>query len=96
MCVCVCKFVSANSYLALHPFIHQSVRIHFLDVHISGAHLLSSHGGDMRSWDDIIHCTLLNSVPAHQQPINVLQYAGGRVVSGSQDHTLKVVYLNFP
>ena len=40
--------------------------------------------------DEIIHCTLVHSLQAHQQPITVMQAESGRVVTGSQDHTLKV------
>ena len=52
----------------------------------------SLHGsaGDMKSWDDVIHCNLISTAHPHQQPINLLKAAGGRVVTGSQDHTLKV------
>ncbi|XP_064647832.1 sterol regulatory element-binding protein cleavage-activating protein-like [Lineus longissimus] len=41
-------------------------------------------------WNDIIHCTLHTSIRAHQLPITSLQSECGRVVSASQDHTLKV------
>ena len=43
--------------------------------------------------DEIIHMTLMKSVKAHHQPIVSLQYAGTcrKIVSASQDHTLKVI-----
>ena len=47
-------------------------------------------GNEMRSWDDEIHCSLISTHKAHQRPINSLQCEGGRIVTGSQDHTLKV------
>ncbi|XP_064598999.1 LOW QUALITY PROTEIN: sterol regulatory element-binding protein cleavage-activating protein-like [Liolophura sinensis] len=43
-----------------------------------------------KHWEEIIHYNLIERVPAHQQPINSLQSVGGRVVSASSDHTLKV------
>ena len=55
---------------------------------LSSGHVTESH--DLRTWDDIIHVTLLSTAHAHQRPINLLQTEGGRVVSGGQDHTLKV------
>ena len=52
----------------------------------------TSHGfgADLKSWDDIIHIKMIDRVCAHQQPINGLKTEGGRVVTASQDHTLKV------
>ena len=43
-----------------------------------------------RLWEDTIRCHSLASLRAHQRPINCLQYEGDRIVSASQDHTLKV------
>ncbi|CAG9769082.1 unnamed protein product [Ceutorhynchus assimilis] len=37
-----------------------------------------------------LRCIKLQSVKAHQQPITCLDCEGGRIVTGSQDHTLKV------
>ncbi|KPP72063.1 hypothetical protein Z043_108975 [Scleropages formosus] len=43
------------------------------------------------SSDDVISCQLTRSVQcAHQKPITVLRAAAGRVVTGSQDHTVRV------
>ncbi|KAL4222496.1 hypothetical protein ACF0H5_018535 [Mactra antiquata] len=55
-------------------------------------HLSHSRTGsdDLRLWDEAIHCTLTQHIQAHQRPITVLQTEGGRIVSGSQDYTLKV------
>ncbi|OWF39399.1 sterol regulatory element-binding protein cleavage-activating protein-like [Mizuhopecten yessoensis] len=47
----------------------------------------------MRKWEDIIHVTQIQRIKAHQQPIVSLQCQGGRVVSASSDHTLKVYKL---
>ncbi|XP_041365861.1 sterol regulatory element-binding protein cleavage-activating protein-like isoform X2 [Gigantopelta aegis] len=56
-----------------------------------------SHGskisGELRLWDEVIHCNCVQSSQAHQQPINVIKTEGGRVVSASHDHTLKVFRL---
>ncbi|MBN3284069.1 SCAP protein, partial [Polyodon spathula] len=42
------------------------------------------------SSDDVICCRLTHSVQcAHQKPITVLRAAAGRVVTGSQDHTVR-------
>ncbi|XP_060066336.1 sterol regulatory element-binding protein cleavage-activating protein-like [Ylistrum balloti] len=48
---------------------------------------------NMRKWEEIIHVTLIQRIKAHQQPIVSLQCQGGRVVSASSDHTLKVYKL---
>lgn len=47
----------------------------------------------MRLWEEI-HIKHIQSIKAHQQPIISLQSEGGRVVSASSDHTLKVYNLN--
>ncbi|XP_034230725.1 sterol regulatory element-binding protein cleavage-activating protein isoform X1 [Thrips palmi] len=46
-----------------------------------------------RGEEEDIRCVRLHSTRAHQQPITVLQTEGGRVLTGSQDHTLKVFRL---
>lgn len=46
-----------------------------------------------RGEEEDIRCVRLHSYRAHQQPITVLQTEGGRVLTGSQDHTLKVLRL---
>ncbi len=61
--------------------------------HIRRMHSVTGVVGEMKSWDDVIHITLLTSMRAHQRPINALQAEGGRVVTASQDHTLKVFRL---
>ncbi|XP_029444056.1 sterol regulatory element-binding protein cleavage-activating protein [Rhinatrema bivittatum] len=46
------------------------------------------------STDDVILCQLTHTVPcAHQKPITALKAAAGRLVTGSQDHTLRVYRL---
>ncbi|XP_043921953.1 sterol regulatory element-binding protein cleavage-activating protein isoform X2 [Protopterus annectens] len=46
------------------------------------------------SCDDVILCHMTHTVPcAHQKPITALKAAAGRVVTGSQDHTLRVYRL---
>ncbi|XP_075070293.1 sterol regulatory element-binding protein cleavage-activating protein [Mixophyes fleayi] len=46
------------------------------------------------SSDDVIRCQLTHNVAcAHQKPITVLKAAAGRLVTGSQDHTLRVYRL---
>ncbi|CAM4524050.1 unnamed protein product [Lepidochelys olivacea] len=48
----------------------------------------------MCSSNDLIICQLTHTVPcAHQKPITALKAAAGRLVTGSQDHTLKVYRL---
>ncbi|XP_054271772.1 sterol regulatory element-binding protein cleavage-activating protein [Macrosteles quadrilineatus] len=47
---------------------------------------IDSSGGAAAS----VKCVCLSSLRAHQQPITVLDFEGGRVLTGSQDHTLKV------
>ena len=55
-------------------------------------HLSHSRTGsdDRRLWNEIIHCTHVQRSNAHNRPITVLQTEGGRIVSGSQDFTMKV------
>ena len=45
---------------------------------------------DLQFWDDVLDCVLLNSVKAHQRPVNFLQTRAGRLLTASQDYTLKV------
>lgn len=58
-------------------------------------HLSHSRTGsdDLRLWNEVIHCSQATRCQAHQRPITVLQTEGGRIVSGSQDFTLKVFRL---
>ncbi len=49
---------------------------------------------EMRSWDDEVRCTLLTTCRAHQRAINLLGCEMSRVVTASQDHTLKVREVN--
>lgn len=47
------------------------------------------------SSEDVISCQLTRSVQcAHHKPITVLRAAAGRVVTGSQDHTVRVMHTN--
>ncbi|XP_048754317.2 sterol regulatory element-binding protein cleavage-activating protein-like [Ostrea edulis] len=47
----------------------------------------------LKKWEEILHVTLVKYVKAHQQPIMSLKCEGGRVISASQDHSLKVFRL---
>lgn len=48
----------------------------------------------MYSSSDTVACRLTHTVPcAHQKPITALKAAAGRLVTGSQDHTLRVFRL---
>ncbi|KAJ8314345.1 hypothetical protein KUTeg_008906 [Tegillarca granosa] len=47
----------------------------------------------LRKWEEIIHVTQIICIKAHQQSIISLHCEGGRVVSASQDHTMKVFRL---
>lgn len=40
--------------------------------------------------EEDLRCMKIGSYRAHQQAITVLDSEGGRVLTGSQDHTLKV------
>lgn len=40
--------------------------------------------------EEDLRCMKIGSCRAHQQAITVLDSEGGRVLTGSQDHTLKV------
>lgn len=51
----------------------------------------SSPSSPMYSSSDTVTCHLTHTVPcAHQKPITALKAAAGRLVTGSQDHTLRV------
>ncbi|PNF43351.1 hypothetical protein B7P43_G14464 [Cryptotermes secundus] len=65
-------------------------------------HVRSGSTGSIVDWDSImscksndedLRCIRLNTTRAHQQPITVLDSEGGRVLTGSKDHTLKVFRL---
>ncbi|KOX73423.1 Sterol regulatory element-binding protein cleavage-activating protein [Melipona quadrifasciata] len=45
--------------------------------------------------EEDLRCIKISSHKAHQQAITVLDSEGGRVLTGSQDHTLKLDLLNF-
>ena len=53
----------------------------------------SSHSvpQDLQFWDGVLDCVLLGSVKAHQRPVTFLVSRGSRLVSASQDYTLKVL-----
>ena len=70
----------------LLTFFHELFIIYILDS--------SCTLDSVQCWPDVIHCTLLSTTRAHQQAINVLKTEAGRVVTGSQDHTLKVFRLD--
>ncbi|XP_021574853.1 sterol regulatory element-binding protein cleavage-activating protein isoform X1 [Carlito syrichta] len=54
----------------------------------------SSPVSPMYSSSDTVACRLTHTVPcAHQKPITALKAAAGRLVTGSQDHTLRVFRL---
>uniref|UniRef100_A0A2K5SGM2 SREBF chaperone n=1 Tax=Cebus imitator TaxID=2715852 RepID=A0A2K5SGM2_CEBIM len=54
----------------------------------------SSPASPMYSSSDTVACHLTHTVPcAHQKPITALKAAAGRLVTGSQDHTLRVFRL---
>lgn len=51
----------------------------------------SSPTSPVYSSSDTVSCRLTHTVPcAHQKPITALKAAAGRLVTGSQDHTLRV------
>lgn len=51
----------------------------------------SSPASPVYSSSDAVACRLTHTVPcAHQKPITALKAAAGRLVTGSQDHTLRV------
>lgn len=57
------------------------------------AHVRTGSAGSALDWErqsEDLRCIKVNSIRAHQQPITVLDCENGRVVTGSQDHTLKV------
>ncbi|KDR22117.1 Sterol regulatory element-binding protein cleavage-activating protein [Zootermopsis nevadensis] len=65
-------------------------------------HVRSGSTGSIMDWntirdrkgsDEDLRCIQLKTVRAHQQPITVLDSEGGRVLTGSKDHTLKVFRL---
>lgn len=51
----------------------------------------SSPSSPVYSSSNTVACHLTHTVPcAHQKPITALRAAAGRLVTGSQDHTLRV------
>jgi len=76
----------------------ESVLIHMQSAWFV-AHMRSGSTGSIVDWESIVNhedsdedlrCIQLNTTRAHQQPITVLDSEGGRVLTGSKDHTLKV------
>uniref|UniRef100_A0A8P4GBW1 Sterol regulatory element-binding protein cleavage-activating protein n=1 Tax=Dicentrarchus labrax TaxID=13489 RepID=A0A8P4GBW1_DICLA len=71
----------------------------FFTVEINKPLCLLQYRGSMPpspcySSEDVISCQLTRSVQcAHQKPITVLRAAAGRVVTGSQDHTVRIYRL---
>lgn len=62
-------------------------------THIRTGSMGSISERDIKNQNDSeedLKCFKLLSVKAHQQPITCLDCEGGRIVTGSQDHTLKV------
>jgi hypothetical protein len=41
-----------------------------------------------------LRCRKVSCVRAHQQPITAMQVEAGRIVTGSHDHTLKVIIIS--
>ena len=61
--------------------------------HAGHRRMPSSHsvpGGDLQMWDDILDCVLLGSTKAHPRTITFMLCRGNRLVTASQDYTLKV------
>ncbi|KAI4501299.1 hypothetical protein M0802_003672 [Mischocyttarus mexicanus] len=56
-------------------------------------HVRTGSAGSPMDINNIIRCVKIGSHRAHQQVITVLDCEGGRVLTGSQDHTLKVYRL---
>ncbi|KAI4480537.1 hypothetical protein M0804_010090 [Polistes exclamans] len=56
-------------------------------------HVRTGSAGSPMDINNIIRCVKICSHRAHQQAITVLDCEGGRVLTGSQDHTLKVYRL---
>lgn len=59
-------------------------------------HVRTGSAGSALDWpisepsEENLNCIRVSTARAHQQPITVLECEGGRVITGSQDHTLKV------
>ncbi|XP_053569674.1 sterol regulatory element-binding protein cleavage-activating protein isoform X2 [Bombina bombina] len=77
-----------------------SLDLFFLDAHKSTsqvqfrANRSNIPSSPLYSTDDVIVCKLTHTVTcAHQKPITALKAAAGRLVTGSQDHTLRVYRL---
>ncbi|XP_025093802.1 sterol regulatory element-binding protein cleavage-activating protein-like isoform X2 [Pomacea canaliculata] len=48
----------------------------------------------LRLWEEVVRLNCIASFRAHQRPITCLQCEGNRIVTASQDHTLKVYRLD--
>ena len=46
-----------------------------------------------RAPSSVIDCHLIHRVRAHLKPVSLLRVLGGKVITGSQDRTIKVCYL---
>lgn len=79
----LCKLLFTIRYTILHAI---SVLAH---VRTGSAGSPMDINNIMQSEEDL-RCIKISSHKAHQQAITVLDSEGGRVLTGSQDHTLKV------
>ncbi|BFZ00983.1 hypothetical protein BsWGS_04023 [Bradybaena similaris] len=104
LCVVANKIVAARldgslDFLDMETFHNPaqspySVSSHSLHSHRGHAHSYSTGiGQSLQVWNEVIRCAGVTTCRAHQLPINAIQCAGGRVVTASQDHTLKVFRL---
>ncbi|KAK6639923.1 hypothetical protein RUM43_008200 [Polyplax serrata] len=60
-------------------------------------HVRTGSAGSALDWEkpsENMKCRKLSTIKAHQQPIAVLECESGRILTGSQDHTLKVFRLD--
>ncbi|XP_052826909.1 sterol regulatory element-binding protein cleavage-activating protein [Octopus bimaculoides] len=77
--------ISSNSTPGLHT--RGPVR------HPSSSASNKNSTGTVGCWEESVSCALLQRIQAHQKPITALQSEAGRVVSASDDRTLKVFCL---
>ena len=61
--------------------------------HVRNHSNISWDGSDL-GFEDDLYITWLQAIRAHQQPVSCLEYGGGKVLTGSLDHTIRIFRLD--
>lgn len=87
-----------NHLVSFHYDIKNGVIICFYNIIIadhvrSHSGISLDNGSDPTMGEEDIYLAWLQAIRAHQQPVSCLEYGGGRVLTGSMDHTIRIFRL---